>query len=338
MAYVKQEWHDLPLEDTPISADRLNYMEQGIYDAWEHGGGGNAPIGAIMQYGGSTEPTGWLFCDGSAISRTEYADLFTAIGTTYGSGDGSTTFNLPDLRGKVPVGLKSTDTSFDTLGETGGEKAHTLTYTELPAQIVTGYSADNYKNWATGAWGDYTSHSYATNVVQYSGKGTGDTPHNNLQPYIVTNYIIKALDEPTGEVLSETMPIGSEIDYSGSTVPDGWESVDDPNSYSTTEVKTDKTWIDGKPIYRKVIDIGNLPNATTKAVNSGINNISSVTKLYGIATAGSAVIPIPDPYPGSGTYTTRMTYDTTTNQIIVSSDADRSGYSGYVIIEYTKTS
>ena len=63
-----------------------------------------APIGCILAYAGAAAPTGWVFCDGSAISRVDYATLFTAISTSFGVGDGSTTFNVPDLRGRVPVG------------------------------------------------------------------------------------------------------------------------------------------------------------------------------------------------------------------------------------------
>ena len=91
------------------------------------------PAGVINMYGGSSAPTGWLLCDGSAVSRTTYSELFTAISTTYGSGDGSTTFNVPNLSGKVPVGKDSADTDFDTLGETGGSKTHTLTTAQLPS-------------------------------------------------------------------------------------------------------------------------------------------------------------------------------------------------------------
>lgn len=63
-----------------------------------------APTGSVMPYAGSTAPTGWLICDGSAISRTTYADLFAVIGTTYGAGDGSTTFKLPDFTDRVIQG------------------------------------------------------------------------------------------------------------------------------------------------------------------------------------------------------------------------------------------
>ena len=63
------------------------------------------PIGSIKMYGGSAAPTGYLLCDGSAVSRTTYASLFTVISTTFGVGDGSTTFNVPDMRGRVPIGV-----------------------------------------------------------------------------------------------------------------------------------------------------------------------------------------------------------------------------------------
>lgn len=75
------------------------------------------PIGSVQGFAGSTAPTGYLWCRGQAVSRTTYADLFAVIGTTYGDGDGSTTFNLPALGGKVPVGANS---STWTLGDTGG--------------------------------------------------------------------------------------------------------------------------------------------------------------------------------------------------------------------------
>jgi len=65
------------------------------------------PPGVILPYGAATAPSGYLLCDGSAVSRTTYADLFSVIGTTYGAGDGSTTFNLPHLKGTVPVGKDS---------------------------------------------------------------------------------------------------------------------------------------------------------------------------------------------------------------------------------------
>lgn len=82
-----------------------------------------APTGALMLWPTDTPPGGWLLCDGSAVSRTTYADLFAVVGETFGVGDGSTTFNLPDLRHRVAVGKDSGDAAFDAIGETGGAKA-----------------------------------------------------------------------------------------------------------------------------------------------------------------------------------------------------------------------
>ena len=82
-------------------------------------------------YAGSTEPSGFLVCDGSAISRTTYADLFTAIGTVYGAGDGESTFNIPNLSGRVAVGVASGM----SIGSTGGSESVTLTANELPSHV-----------------------------------------------------------------------------------------------------------------------------------------------------------------------------------------------------------
>lgn len=96
------------------------------------------PVGSVSTYAGSQAPTGYILCDGSAISRTVYHALFQVIGTTYGSGDGSTTFNVPNLKGKFVVGFDSAQTEFDNLSETGGAKTHTLTIAEMPAHNHNG--------------------------------------------------------------------------------------------------------------------------------------------------------------------------------------------------------
>ncbi len=175
------------------------------------GGGmvGDLPVGAQVPYVGTTAPNGWLLCDGSAVSRTQYAELFAVIGTTYGAGDGKTTFNLPDKRGKVSVGRNSSDTAFDTLGEKGGQKEVTLTKDQMPKHTHTQNAhrhQQNYYTWynnanqydvrlqgssggyysGAGMTGYYTDNATATN--QDTG---GDKPHTNLQPYEVDNWIIK---------------------------------------------------------------------------------------------------------------------------------------------------
>jgi len=148
------------------------------------------PAGVIEMFGGSTAPTGYLLCDGSAVSRTTYSALFTAIGTTYGAGDGSTTFNLPNFKGKVAVGYNSAETEFNALGKTGGEKTHTLTVTEMPSHRHTYQLPNNSDpNFMTGG-GIYNVKVVDTTSQNTSSTGGGGS-HNNLQPYIVLNYIIK---------------------------------------------------------------------------------------------------------------------------------------------------
>lgn len=138
------------------------------------------PSGTVNLYAGATAPTGWLLCDGSAVSRTTYSELFTAIGTQYGAGDGTTTFNVPNLSGKVPVGLDSSDTDFDALGETGGTKTHTLTSAEVPSHnhnaATNAQSSSNTGN----ASNTYTSGSLnTTNAAAKNNTGNQSANHTH---------------------------------------------------------------------------------------------------------------------------------------------------------------
>ena len=144
----------------------------------------------------NTAPNGHLLCDGSLISRTTYANLFSVIGTTFGAGDGSTTFNLPNLKGKIPVGYNASETEFNTLGETGGEKAHTLTTAEIPAHnhklndnsILAYYGGIGTTGTGGTTLGRSVDQEGGIAIKENTGGGGS---HNNLQPYIVLNYIIK---------------------------------------------------------------------------------------------------------------------------------------------------
>jgi len=179
------------------------------------------PIAAIIDYAGGTAPSGWMFCYGQALSRTAYAALFAAIGTQYGAGDGSTTFNLPDIRGRVTAGR---DTMGGTtanrltayvngtlLGATGGAQSHVLTQLEMPIHQHAGVTnaagehthpigvANAERPGLTGIRsGDsgpvgylpsqpagFHQHSFTTDT-----RG-GDNGHNNVQPTIILNKIIK---------------------------------------------------------------------------------------------------------------------------------------------------
>ena len=121
------------------------------------------PVGTLIPYAGSTVPTGWLLCDGTAISRSTYTTLFGVVSTTYGSGDGATTFNLPDLRQRFPLGKAASGTG-STLGATGGAIDHTHTG---PSHTHTGPSHTH-----TGPSHTHTGPSHTHSI---SADGTGAT-------------------------------------------------------------------------------------------------------------------------------------------------------------------
>ena len=161
------------------------------------------PIGTMIPFGSANNiPTNWRICDGSEVSRTDYAELFNVIGTSYGEGDGATTFNLPDKRGRVSVGLDSSQTEFSTIGKKGGEKTHKLNWNEMPAHSHAQKTIGNDGNvnpWVTsansGAWGVETRNQYAyrggTGTYLLTDNAGGNQAHNNLQPYEVDVWIIK---------------------------------------------------------------------------------------------------------------------------------------------------
>jgi len=160
------------------------------------------PTGSVISFAGSTAPSEWLLCAGQAVSRTTYSGLFNVIGTTYGSGDGSTTFNIPDLRGRTTAGLDNmngTDAGrldwANTLGTAGGLQTHTLTSTEMPF-----HHHDIHRN--AGSTISFTPGGTVSppfyTPTQNSGTSWGSTQaaggggaHNNMQPTILLNYIIK---------------------------------------------------------------------------------------------------------------------------------------------------
>ena len=141
-------------------------------------GGGSVPPGAILPYGGGTAPTGYVLCDDTAKSRTDFAALFAIIGTSYGTGNGTTTFNVPDLRDRIPLG-KGTNNS--TLGgETTGAGASAVVATASGSASLT---------LATGTFA--TSAKDSSTATAVTGVTAGGHTHNLTLPVQVMNYIIK---------------------------------------------------------------------------------------------------------------------------------------------------
>ena len=164
--------------------------------------------GVINLFAGSTPPTGTLLCDGSSVSRTTYAALFAAIGVVYGSVDGNT-FNLPNLKGRVPVGRDSTQSAFNVLGETAGTIDETLDISQIPSHNHTGSTGSTSVPASVGIDASTTNPAAGSVTINRSSSPDaiataitdsahrhgisaegGGLPHNNLQPYIVLNYII----------------------------------------------------------------------------------------------------------------------------------------------------
>lgn len=203
----------------------LNFIGDGVkavdnpgqvrVDVTVHG----VPIGGTFLWPTDTAPTDFLLCYGQAISRTTYAALFALISTVFGVGDGSTTFNLPDMRGRVPVGQDDMGgvaanriTAANAIGVVGGASTHTLSTAEMPSHSHShnhgshshtlnlndnaGAGSLPYANAAVGSTSvgsnTYAVNSSTTPSADATGAGSSSA-HNNVQPYLVWNYVMRAI-------------------------------------------------------------------------------------------------------------------------------------------------
>lgn len=143
-------------------------------------------IGSILLFAGTYAPRDWLFCHGQQLPIQQHAALYSILGTTYG-GNGTTTFNLPDLRGRVPLQAgQGPGLSNYPLGQAGGLEVVTLTHSQLPphnhgVQLATGPGA------GPGLVPGPTAAAPQTVTTQLAGTGN---PHENRQPFLALNYII----------------------------------------------------------------------------------------------------------------------------------------------------
>lgn len=178
-------------------------------------------IGEIRLWAGEADavPLGWLLCDGTGLAPGDYPDLFDLVGFSYG-GAIPDVFRVPDLQGRVPVGQKSGDSDFNSLGDVGGEKTHTLTIDEMPAH--NHQYVDRSNTLRTDV--DYNTTAGAGNGIAAGSGGTttnrtpfirntgGGAAHNNIQPFQVINYIIYTgvgLPTPTPTATPTVTPTGT---------------------------------------------------------------------------------------------------------------------------------
>lgn len=300
----------MALYDYNAQNDELKRIAGGtLYD--------ESPIGSIMPYGGAAIPTGWLLCNGQAVSRTTYADLFAVIGTAYGVGDGSTTFNIPDLREAVPKGAGLTglsNTHLDADGLAVGEfiddriKQHNHSFT---VQTFSQVGSISNSGCAPGVYGNGIG--YPTWTVGNTGSATNEVKS------VGCNYIIKVLrvEAPANFV--------SAID----------NVIEAKFSYSITETDTGKVWIDGKKIYRKCF------NSPSKTFSHNISNFDSLVDVRGIMKSSNRWRTFPSTYiyeSGGQTYNNYGFYEVTSTQVQFISPYDPSTFDEYyVVIEYTKS-
>jgi len=282
------------------------------------------PIGAIIAYPSNNIPNGWLECNGSTITSANYPELYDLIGGT-----------LPNLKGRVIVGQDTNDTDFNAIGKTGGEKTHTLTIDEMPSHSHSTYSQTETGGFpyripqASGYNSDSTSYCNTMNAG-------GGQPHNNLQPYAVYKWIIKA---------KQTTPLIASVVNSNSNSTTDTYSCDYVNEaledvYSTTETKTNKIWTDGKPIYRKVfsgsknsgwtdlnLSISNLGeiwvNNDSTHFNYKVDGVSYVASQFFNTSTDMARVVL-KPQTGSG-------------EMGVYAGTELSNITYYIVVEYTKT-
>ena len=157
--------------------------------------GDSLPIGTTLLWYADNIPNGYVELNGQELSRATYSELFDVIGTTFGEGDGSTTFNVPDMRDKVPIGVSSTDTNINTVGKVYGEKTHKLTVQEAPSHahgFQGGSALFNQEN--QGVKGIGTGNLWVDGVgsIPNTSNAGGDQPHNNMQPSFALRFICKA--------------------------------------------------------------------------------------------------------------------------------------------------
>lgn len=188
-------------------------------------GGSGIPVGSWIPYGGDTPPTGYLLCYGQEISRSDYAELFAVIGSKYGVGNGTTTFNVPDLRGRATVGrddmggtpasrVTTAGSGIDgkTMGAVGGAQNHTLTVDQMPSHNHGGDTSSAGSHHHTIGFNQYFGYvpggggSGPYQTVTSGGTATttdgahshaitaqgGGQAHNNMQPSLIGNFIIRA--------------------------------------------------------------------------------------------------------------------------------------------------
>ena len=323
---------------------------------------GKARAGFIYPLAGATVPEGFLLCDGAAYSRTEYPELFAAIGTMYGDGDGATTFNVPDLVERVPAGAGRKHVA----GEKLGEETHKLTVEEIPSHSHSvKLQADEVASGST--------YSRIASSGTFSGAGTlvgstgGGAAHNNMQPTAFIRAYIIATGQKTGisamDVISgmQALPLGVEYGGTGAidaensrknlgvapavessvhvgcyyrTVEGRAEWINPPMLYNTEYRTADRH--NGKVVYTKAIDIGALPDKSSKMVEHGLNSSATFVSVEAFAQSTTNTVFMPFPMISTDSGATVGKVHCTAAGVYATTYTNMSSYTAYAVLRYTK--
>lgn len=319
----------------PINATNLNHLEQGLKDLETYiltGGsvfGGNNPIGSISLWNTNTPPVGYLICDGTTYSKSQYPDLYDALGSDYQIS--AEQFKVPDFRGLIPIGAgthqdtNSKSKTF-TLGAEYGEYEHKLVALELPKLGVT----------FAGIEGNFNCAYVGEQGGNFSADQSGDTPHNNIQPSLTVNFIIKAIKSDTTLAEIENS-LASDSTTNAPSIHAVNEAINQLSVYSANETVVGK-WIDDKPIYRKVLTgtWGQITAGSWNQVDIPFPNLERLIKIDAIDIMESGGNQQPFLFDSADNYKSQAFYYQG-NIRIRCNNASQSNCPYHIIVEYTKT-
>ena len=274
--------------------------------------GTGAAVGTLIQQYKKVPMSGYLYCDGSTFDQNDYPALYMYLGTNV----------LPDYRECVMVGAEQNTTDTIATHDVYGEGEFKDDQLQSHAHTIANDNPNGDKQLSV----KYADKGFISNIYTYPNTGrTGDTDTTHGKQKAVYVYI-KATS-------------GLAENQQENVLNDAKNYINSTNSYSTNEVKTGGKWIDGKPIYRKVVDFGALPNATIKGVTFDNINADTFVKIEGIAmmTNGGSAITIPFADNSAATQSIAIFVNSTSVSINTGS-TNRSDYTKcYVTLEYTKT-
>lgn len=291
--------------------------------------------------------TGYSETDPVFTASPAHGITTSDISNWNGKSDFSGSYN--DLTNKPSIPTKVSDLTNDS----GFITSYTETDPVFSSSAASGITSSDISNWNnksdfSGSYNDLSNKpsipTATSDLTNDSGFIDSSYHDSSKQDTLVSGTNIKTINGNSilgnGDISlagGETLPIGSEIDYEGTNIPTGWEQVDEVPAYSTTETVCG-TWIDGKPIYRKVINCGALPNTSTKNIAHGISNIDTVVLFQTVAKSPSANVWLSLPATNPVNVVYHVAIHITNTNIVITAGDNKSNYTQtYAIIEYTKT-